>query len=304
MTQIQDASTTQGTTAPAVTEQPIAIVPTPIVEVCTLLKSADKAAGTIFRDIMNAAALASAAMSAGLTPLQKVDQVMAIYAALWLEISDHNVKAWFKNALWIHADPKAQVTIPVTGATGEAAQTQIVDASTVLGMSKLTITDVSKQIRDINDASRAPGGGRKKNDPVIHANPLPNTGTPAGVTPPAVTPPAVTPPAVTPPAVTAPAGTPAVTAPAVTPKPSDAAPTFYEELEKRLDNPGEAAKVHAAIMRRGYRITRAENVTPAAVTPDATAALASALLETTPTTAIMQAAAKATEAAKGKNLKK
>ena len=271
MQENQDVSKTQGTTAPAVEVNGVAVVPTPIVEVCTLLKSADKAAGTIFRDIMNAAALASAAMAAGLTPGQKVEQIMAIYAALWLEISDHNVKAWFKNALWIHADPKAQVTIPVPGATGEAAQTQIVDAGTVLGMSKLTITDVSKQIRDINDAGRASGGGRKPN------NPLPNNGTN--------------------PAATSPA------APAA-PKVSDAAPTFYEELEKRLDNPGEAAKVHAAIVRRGFRITRAENVTPAAVTPDATAALADALLETVPSTALAQAAAKATEAAKGKVVKK
>lgn len=355
MHQQKAALTSNGPVTTTVLVNGVAVL-VPLPEVMDLLRAADKiSTDTVYGGIKKAASIAQAAMAAGFGVEAKVDHLMAIYAPLWLEITDDNVKRDFKNLLWIYADPKAQVTVPVAVKVGEAPKTEIVDAIKVLnGHSKSVITNVSKQIRDIHDAGRAPGAGRPKKvtAPTLPANPLPNTGNTSTVSTP-LTPPAGSEPTVpgapmlnpiapslgahlmsmlpggipasphtvnglpaptpTPsanPAVstgTLPAGatnpkSPAATLPApskapapVPAKQEQAGPTFYDELELRLSNPGDAAKIHAAVEKRGYKVTKAQNVTPAkASTPvDATALLAEKLLDTTPETAIMQAASKA-----------
>src|SRR5207342_1705285 len=157
MTEKLEVSITQGTAAatqPSVEQQQqqtgvamavaAALIPAPIQEVCTLLIEADRVSSTVYADIKKAASLAATAMTPGLEAPAQVDRIIALYAPVWLQITDPNTKQSFKNLLWLHADPKAQVTVPVIGAAKEAAQTQIVDAITVLSMSKATITEVSK----------------------------------------------------------------------------------------------------------------------------------------------------------------
>jgi hypothetical protein len=349
-------TTTSALTSPVTTTTVLVngvAVLVPLPEVMDLLRAADKVSHTMYGDIKKAASIAKDAIEARFGVEAKVDHLMAIYAPLWLEITDDNIKRDFKNLLWIYADPQAQVTVPVAVKVGEAPKTEIVDAIKVLnGHSKSVITGVSKQIRDIHDAGRAPGAGRKKNaTPTLPTPPLPNTGSTTVSTP--LTPPAGSEPTVPgapmlnpiapslgahlmsmlpggiPQSPTAPNGLPAPTptpsanpavstgtlpagstnpkspaavlpAPSTPPAPvpakqEQAGPTFFDELELRLSNPGDAAKIHAAVEKRGYKVTKATNVTPAkASTPvDATALLAEKLLDTTPATAIMQAASKA-----------
>lgn len=75
-------------------------------------------------------------------------------------------------------------------------------------------------------------------------------------------------------------------------KPSAAAPNFFEELETRIKDAGDLARIVAALDRAGFSVTRKSGVTPATATPDATAQLAQALVDTVPATALAQAAAK------------
>jgi len=94
------------------------------------------------------------------------------------------------------------------------------------------------------------------------------------------------------------AGRPAAQAPAAVP--AAAQPTFFDQLEERLSDPGDFARIVAAIEKRGYRVTRSQQQIKASVTPDATAALAQALVDTVPATAIQQAAAQAAKGSKSK----
>lgn len=73
---------------------------------------------------------------------------------------------------------------------------------------------------------------------------------------------------------------------------SAAAPNFFEELETRIKDAGDLARIVAALDRAGFSVTRKSGVTPATATPDATAQLAQALVDTVPATALAQAAAK------------
>jgi hypothetical protein len=250
--------------AAAVVATVAAILPLP--EVVALLKSAAETQKSVYDSIRKAAQIAAASMSPNLSAGEKVKQVMAIYAGTFAEINDANVKANFSANLWIHAAPKVLIEIPAVTKPGEAKATQLVEASKVAHASKAVITDAAKQLRQVHDVNRAPGGG-------VRTKVLAPTA----------------------------AGTAAAVAAVSV---SDAAPTFFEMLEQRMNDAGDFARIVAAIEKRGYTVRKA-SVTPAAGTTvtDSTAALASALAETVPSTALAQAAAKATAAARAKAAK-
>lgn len=96
----------------------------------------------------------------------------------------------------------------------------------------------------------------------------------------------------------------AVNPPVAAVKTSAAAPNFFEELETRIKDAGDLARIVAALDRAGFTVTRKAGVTPATATPDATAQLAAALVETVPATALAQAAAKSVANAKAAAAKK
>ena len=81
--------------------------------------------------------------------------------------------------------------------------------------------------------------------------------------------------------------------------PSAAAPTWFDELEKRLDNPGDIARIMAALERRGYMVRKATATTTAAP-KSSIAMLADSLVESVPVTAITEAAKKAAAKAAAK----
>jgi hypothetical protein len=232
------------------------------VEVSTLLKLAAETQKSVYDSLRKAAAICAPFMSAHLSANDKVKQIMAMCATTLNEINDDNVRSTFASCLFPYAAPTTLVEIPAPTPNADGSKgVLVVPAIQAVTASKTVATNVAKQIRDAEGVGRAAGAGR-----------------PATVAAPVVP----------------------VAAPVVQPLGDKIAATWFDELDARIKNPGDCAKIVAALDRAGYSVTRKTSVAPApsTTTADATAALAAALVDTVPATAIALAAAKAADKAK------
>jgi hypothetical protein len=125
------------------------------------LQAANKAAGSMLSHCRNAAELASADFDAAKTPADNISEVTKLYAPNFAGF-DANVRQNFVAYLTILAAPQTPVTVtkkvdkePVDVHTTPA---ELLQKS---GMSKHTLHDIAKQVREVLGTARKSGGGRK-----------------------------------------------------------------------------------------------------------------------------------------------
>ena len=86
----------------------------------------------------------------------------------------HNVKAIFKDALWIHASPTTAVSLEKR-VDGEKVDVHI-EAKDAINMSKHAMRETAKQVREAHGAGRVAGAGRKPLTPDTKPTPVQHTG--------------------------------------------------------------------------------------------------------------------------------
>ena len=156
---------TTKTAAPAVDTRNAAVIAL-LVEACT-------AGATMLGKTKEAAKAAAPELDKTKTAIEAHAALMAKYKG---DLTDHNVRAIFSDALWLLAVSGVQVMVP-TVTKGEAkkngeTKTEIpVAAADALDYSKHTMRDAAKQVRESLGVSRATGGGRKAETPAATASP-------------------------------------------------------------------------------------------------------------------------------------
>jgi hypothetical protein len=147
------------TAAPAVDTRNAAVIAL-LVEACT-------AGATMLGKTKEAAKAAAPELDKTKSAIEAHAALMAKYKG---DLTDHNVRAIFSDALWLLAVSGVQVMVP-TMTKGDAkkngeTKTEIpVAAADALDYSKHTMRDAAKQVRETLGVSRATGGGRKAETP-------------------------------------------------------------------------------------------------------------------------------------------
>lgn len=124
-----------------------------------LILKAGKAAASMFAACKEAAAIAAAQLNPALPMAERIETVVALYAADFAT-AGHNVKALFKDALTLHACGQTPVTVTVTDKAGKKVE-QHITAKAALTMPKHALKDAVKQAREAHGLGRKSGGGRK-----------------------------------------------------------------------------------------------------------------------------------------------
>jgi hypothetical protein len=131
------------------------------------LQAANKAAGSMLSHCRNAAELASAEFDPAKTAADNIAEVSKTYGPTFAGF-DPNVRQNFVAYLTILAAQQTPVTI-TKKVDGEAVDVHTTPAELLkkAGMSKHTLRDVAKQVREaIGTARKAGGGAKKKTAPV------------------------------------------------------------------------------------------------------------------------------------------
>ena len=134
-------------------------------EVSKHIKAAGKAAGTMLAECRKAADIAAKQLDMKKPVSERIAEIVTAYAADFAGL-DHNVKANFVSYLTIHAVPDAPVTITIKS-KDESGEIHT-NAADIISkpLSKHTLKDVAKQVREHAGIGRASGGGRKPRQPV------------------------------------------------------------------------------------------------------------------------------------------
>ena len=143
----------------AATSTPAAIVGHRDPAAGALILKAGKAAASMFAACKEAATIAAAQLNPALPMAERIETVMALYAADFTA-AGHNVKALFKDALTLHACGQTPVTVTVTDKAGKKVE-QHVTAAQAVDMPKHALKDAVKQAREAHGLGRKSGGGRK-----------------------------------------------------------------------------------------------------------------------------------------------
>lgn len=114
-----------------------------------LILKAGKAAASMTALTIEAAKLAAAELDAGKPLADRIALVMAAHATAFVT-AGHNVKAIFSDALTLLAAGTEKVQVPSFDAAGKkvANVTQAVDAASAVDLSKHTMRDAAKQVRE------------------------------------------------------------------------------------------------------------------------------------------------------------
>ena len=133
-------------------------------EVSKHIKAAGKAAGTMLAECRKAADIAAKQLDMKKPVSERIAEIVTAYAADFAGL-DHNVKANFVSYLTIHAVPDAPVTITIKS-KDESGEIHT-NAADIISkpLSKHTLKDVAKQVREHAGIGRATGGGRKPKTP-------------------------------------------------------------------------------------------------------------------------------------------
>jgi hypothetical protein len=137
----------------------------PLATVIDSLNKANKAAGSMLEYCRKAAELAATQLDATKTPKEAHAEIMAIYSPQFAG-ADANVKQNFSAFLVLHADKRAVIDLKIK--SGDESKTVSTTAGEMIGkpLTKHTLRDLAKQVREVNDMGRASGGGRKPRQPV------------------------------------------------------------------------------------------------------------------------------------------
>lgn len=156
----------------ATTATPAAIVGHRDPAAGALILKAGKAAASMFAACKEAAAIAAAQLNPALPIGERLETVVALYAADFAT-AGHNVKALFKDALTLHACGQTPVTVTVTDKAGKKVE-QHITAKAALTMPKHALKDAVKQAREAHGLGRKSGGGRKPAAKMPAAAPAPD----------------------------------------------------------------------------------------------------------------------------------
>ena len=134
-------------------------------EVSKHIKAAGKAAGTMLAECRKAADIAAKQLDMKKPVSERIAEIVTAYAADFAGL-DHSVKANFVSYLTIYAVPDAPVTIAIKS-KDESGEIHT-NAADIISkpLSKHTLKDVAKQVREHAGIGRASGGGRKPRQPV------------------------------------------------------------------------------------------------------------------------------------------
>ena len=132
----------------------------PIADVVAMLGKASKAATNMLTFCRQAADMAASQLDMTEEPKSRVQTVVSTYNAQFAG-ADHNVKANFVAFLTLHAFPEAPITT-VSKVDGEKVDNHTTAAEILAKpISKHTLRDVAKQVRDHAGTARKAGGGAK-----------------------------------------------------------------------------------------------------------------------------------------------
>ena len=145
-------------TAAAQAPAPAAIVAHRDEQTAALILKAGEAANSMLAFCKEAAKAAAAQLNPAQPIGQRIESVMALYAADFTT-AGHNVKSLFKDALTLHAAAQTPVTV---SAMVNGKKTDVhVTAEKAADMPKHAMKDAAAQVRAANGMSRKTGGGRK-----------------------------------------------------------------------------------------------------------------------------------------------
>ena len=136
----------------------------PLATVIDSLNNANKAAGSMLEYCRKAAELAATQLDHNKPIKAALAEVISAYSPQFVG-ADANVKQNFSAFLVLHADKKAVVDLKIKSAN--ETKTVSTTAGDMLSkpMTKHTLRDLAKQVREVNDIGRATGGGRKPKTP-------------------------------------------------------------------------------------------------------------------------------------------
>jgi nucleoid-associated protein YgaU len=136
----------------------------PLASVIDSLNKANKAAGSMLEYCRKAAELAATQLDHNKPIKAALAEVISAYSPQFVG-ADANVKQNFSAFLVLHADKKAVVDLKIKSAN--ETKTVSTTAGDMLSkpMTKHTLRDLAKQVREVNDIGRATGGGRKPKTP-------------------------------------------------------------------------------------------------------------------------------------------
>jgi hypothetical protein len=140
----------------------------PLSTVIDSLNKANKAAGSMLEFCRKAAELAATQLDHSKSPKDAHAEIMAIYSPQFIG-ADANVKQNFSAFLVLHADKKAVIDLKIKSAKESKVVSTTAGDMISKPMTKHTLRDLAKQVREVNDMGRATGGGRKPKTPT--ANP-------------------------------------------------------------------------------------------------------------------------------------
>ena len=127
-------------------------------EVSKLIVAAGKLADSLYKTTVKAAEAAAAQLPTEGAIATRVEQVVLAYKDEF-DAAGHNVKAIFKDALWLLAAPQTAISLEAR-VDGQKAEVQTT-AEKAVGMAKHAMKEAAKQVREANGAGRAEGAGRK-----------------------------------------------------------------------------------------------------------------------------------------------